>query len=89
MTASHAKEPLVIGWIDATLASSLLRDAVPVRSGRRAAVLSLSRFWQFLRSIAGMRGKPLARADGPDQPPEGPLANTIWDDPSLWLLMMH
>jgi hypothetical protein len=36
-----------------------------------------------------MRGKPLARADGPDQPPEGPLANTIWDDPSLWLLMMH
>lgn len=89
MSASQANEPLVIGWIDATLASTLLRETDPTEQGYPAKVFSLTVIRDWLRSVVRRDDQPLVRTDGPDQSPGAPLANTIWDDPTLWMLMMH
>jgi hypothetical protein len=89
MSANQVKEPPVIGWIDGTLGSALLRETDPTEQGYPAKVFSLTVIRDWLRSVVRRDDQPLARTDGPNQSPGAPLANTIWDDPTLWMLMMH
>jgi hypothetical protein len=68
--------------------------APPRGWGARLAMLApvataLPRARQFL---AAHKGNPRKRpaASGPQEPPdEQPEADRIWDDPAIWMLMMH
>ena len=43
---------------------------------------------QFLDALRGFWRKPPS-GGGPDEPEEEQATGSIWDDPALWLLLMH
>jgi hypothetical protein len=45
---------------------------------------------QFLDTLRGTHKKRPAGSGGPGKPPEAdPVSYGPWDDPALWMLMMH
>lgn len=45
---------------------------------------------QLLEALKGMRHRRRPRSTGPEEPPEEhTVADSIWDDPSFWMLMLH
>ena len=45
---------------------------------------------QFLDALRGTHRKRSAGSGGPGEPPEvDPEPGNHWDDPALWMLMMH
>jgi hypothetical protein len=83
--SANPKAFAVIGCTDAPLAStwprSLFADPKPGRTRTRIR--------RFFASIDGRGAKIRAGTGGPGEPPEEPLHYTVWDDPALWMLMMH
>jgi hypothetical protein len=88
MSANRPKALAVIGCTDAPLAStwprSLFADPKPSLAGSVR-----TRIRRFFASIDGRGTKTRAGTGGPGEPPEEPLHYTVWDDPALWILMMH
>ena len=89
MSANRPKALAVIGWPDALLASTWPRSLFAGPSKPSLAASARIRIRRFFVSIDGRGTKTRARTGGPDEPPEEPLHNTVWDDPALWMLMMH
>ena len=48
-----------------------------------------ARMRDFWRKIHDGHGKPPSSGGGPDGPSEQPSSNSPWDDPALWMLMLH
>jgi hypothetical protein len=49
---------------------------------------ALFRIREFLAAFKDRRPKPPA-GGGPDEPSEDPPRDNLWDDPALWMLMLH
>jgi hypothetical protein len=88
MSAIHSRADAMIGWTDDRVLLSpralffrLLEAGLPVAS--------LARIRQFFDDIRGGRGKPPGTGGGPGESPEEPGHDSPWDDPALWMLMMH
>ena len=89
MSANDPKTVAVIGWTNAPLVSTWPRRLFarpPKRSLAASARLIIRRLFA---TINGGGTKPRAGTGGPGQQLEEPLSNTVWDDPALWMLMMH
>lgn len=57
--------------------------------GARAAA-ALLRVLHLLELVKDMRLRHPVGSGGPETPPQdNPEYSSIWDDPALWLLMMH
>ncbi len=84
MSATHSKAAAMIDWTTGPAASlprnlfSRLLDASP-----------LTRIRQFFIGARHRRIKPPATGGGPGESPEEPPHDALWDDPALWMLMMH
>jgi hypothetical protein len=89
MSANHPKALPVIGWANAPLASTWPRSLFARSSKPNLAASARIRIRRFFLSIDGRSAKTRAGTGGPGEPPEEPLHNTVWDDPALWMLMMH
>jgi hypothetical protein len=89
MSANHPKALAVIGWTDAPLASTRPRSLFADPSKPSFAVRARTGIRRFFATIDGRGAKTPAGTGGPGAPPEEPLSNTVWDDPALWMLMMH
>jgi hypothetical protein len=54
------------------------------------AATALLRARRLLEAFNGPRREPPYGGGGPQTPPEDqPQYDSIWDDPALWMLMMH
>jgi hypothetical protein len=52
--------------------------------------MALLRARQLLEAFKGKRPEPPGGGGGPEKPSEDhPQYDSIWDDPVLWMLMMH
>jgi hypothetical protein len=89
MSANHPKALAVIGWTDAPLASTWPRSLFADPSKPGFAARARAGIRRFFATIDGRGTKTPAGTGGPGAPPEEPLSNTVWDDPALWMLMMH
>jgi hypothetical protein len=89
MSTNHPKALAVIGWTDAPLASIWPRSLFADPSKPSFAARARTRIRRLFASIDGRGTKTPAGTGGPGAPPEEPLSNTVWDDPALWMLMMH
>lgn len=88
MGARHASAKLA-SPSDAFLPSIVIRDVLPAQPRCGITTSALLCLREFFRPIANKAGKPLDRTDGSDQLPEETSYDSIWDDPSLWMLMIH
>jgi hypothetical protein len=67
----------------------LLHDRAPRRAGLGGVAAGLSRVWQWLDGDQRRR-RQRPPGNGGSQPPEDhPRETSIWDDPNLWMLMIH
>jgi hypothetical protein len=89
MSANHPKALAVIGWTDPPLASTWPRSLFADPSKPSFAARARTRIRRFFATTDGRGTKTPAGTGGPGAPPEEPLSNTVWDDPALWMLMMH
>lgn len=89
MSPRHANAELVSFRSDALLPSIAIRDVLPAQQRCGITASALMRFRELFKPIAGKAGKSLDWTDAPDQLPEAPSYDSVWDDPSLWMLMMH
>jgi hypothetical protein len=89
MSANHPKALAVISWANAPLASTWPRSLFVRPSKPNLAASARIRIRRFFLSIDGRGAKTRAGTGGPGEPSEEPLHNTVWDDPALWMLMMH
>ena len=44
---------------------------------------------QFLQMLGGTQRQRPERSGDPGEPPEGNPAYNDWDEPALWIMMMH
>ena len=44
---------------------------------------------ELLMAVKRLRVRPPHPPGGPQQPPEGLRRQSYWDDPALWMLMLH
>ena len=88
MSATHSKTVAMIDWTDGRLPLSprslFLRL---LESG--LTVTSLARIRNFIEGINGRRAIPPGIGGDPGESPEDPPRESLWDDPALWMLMMH
>jgi hypothetical protein len=89
MSTNRPKTLAVIGWANAPLASAWPRSPSADPPKPSLAASARIRIRRFFLSIDGRGTKTRAGTGGPGEPPEEPLHNTVWDDPALWMLMMH
>jgi hypothetical protein len=89
MSANHPKALAVIGWTNAPPASTWPRSLFADPSKPSFASRARLRIRRFFATIDGRGAKTYAGSGGPGEPSEEPLRNTVWDDPALWMLMMH
>jgi hypothetical protein len=89
MSANRPKALAVIGWTDAPLAFTWPRSPFAGPSTPSLAARAWIGIRRFFASVDGRGAQKRAGTGGPGEPPEEPLRNTVWDDPALWLLMMH
>ena len=69
--------------------SMLPRSAFSRRLEASFKVSPLVKIRKFFEDISARRAKPPANCGGPGQPPEEPAHDSPWDDPAIWMLMMH
>jgi hypothetical protein len=73
--------------------SSLSSAVLPLGGGANLAArasAALLRARQLLELVKGKRRQHPVGSGGPETPPQdNPECSSIWDDPALWLLMMH
>jgi hypothetical protein len=50
---------------------------------------SLVKIRKFFKSIDDRRAKSRRKCGGPGEPPEDQALETLWDDPALWVMMLH
>jgi len=78
------------GWSGAPLALVPPRDLATNPPARGPVAAALLKTRQFLEAL---KGAPRKRpgSGGPQEPPEDhPAADSIWDDPLLWMMLaMH
>ena len=89
MSANCPKALAVIDWIDAPLASTWQRNLLAGPSKPSLTARARIRIRRFFASVDSRGIQTRAGTGGPGEPPEEPLRNTVWDDPALWMLMMH
>jgi hypothetical protein len=78
----------VVGWPALPLASR--RGLNPNLAALRSAASALHRGRRLLETLDRAWRKRFAGNGGPQMPPEDrPTSDSIWDDPMLWMLMMH
>ena len=87
MSANRPKALAVIGCTDVPLASTWSRSLFASPSSLAAS--ARTRIRRFFASIDGRGPKTRVGTGGLGEPPEEPLHYTVWDDPALWMLMMH
>lgn len=86
MTMTRGRAIAVSGWRDKPIAAQApLKRYSGVPEGRRAAAM-LTRLRELVRRIRGDRPR---RPGGPREPEENPRRESHWDDPALWMLMLH
>ena len=89
MSANRPKALAVIGCTDAPLASTWPRSLFADPSTPGLVARARIGIRRFFASVDGRGPQTRTRTGGPGEPPEEPLHNTVWDDPALWMLMMH
>ena len=89
MSASRPKALAVIGCTDVPLASTWRRSLFAYPSKPSLAASAQTGIRRFFASIDRRGPKTRAGTGGPGELPEEPLHYTVWDDPALWMLMMH
>jgi hypothetical protein len=89
MSTNCPKALAVIDWIDTPLASTWPRNLLAAPSKLSLTARARIRIRGFFASIDGRGIQTRAGTGRPGEPPEEPLRNTAWDDPALWMLMMH
>jgi hypothetical protein len=89
MSANRPKAFAVIGGTDVPLPSTWPRRPFAYPSKPSLAASARTRIRRFFASIDGRGPKTHAGTGGPGELPEEPLHYTVWDDPALWMLMMH
>jgi hypothetical protein len=89
MSANRPKALALIGSTDVPLAFTWPRSLFAGPSTPGLAARARTRIRRFFASVDGRGAQTRAGTGGPGDPPEEPLRNTVWDDPALWLLMMH
>lgn len=89
MSANCLKALAAIGWLDAPLASTWSRSLFAGPSTPGLAVRARIGIRRFFASVDSRGIQTRAGTGGPGEPPEEPLHYTVWDDPALWMLMMH
>jgi hypothetical protein len=88
MSTNHSTAIGMLGWTDALPARVLPRNSFLRLSGLGFAATALFRIREFLAAFKDRRPKPPA-GGGPEEPAEEPPRDTLWDDPALWMLMLH
>jgi hypothetical protein len=78
----------MLGWTDTPPARAFPRNPFSGLLEFGFAATALFRIREFLELLKGRRPKPPA-GDGPEESPEDPSRDTLWDDPALWMLMLH
>ena len=77
------------GASSSSLPSAVLPHGSSANLGARATAVLL-RVRHLLELVKGTRRQHLVGSGGPETPPQdNPESSSIWDDPALWLLMMH
>jgi hypothetical protein len=77
-------------WSAAPLAFRPPRGLAESLAALGPAATARIRARQFLDALRGMHRKRPSGGGGPGEPPEtGPAPFSCWDDPALWMLMMH
>ena len=89
MSANRPKALAVIGWTDVPLASTWSRNLLAGLLKPSLAARARTRIRGFFASVDGRGAQTRAGIGGPAEPSEEPLHYTVWDDPALWMLMMH
>jgi hypothetical protein len=88
MSANHSTAIGMLGWTDALPARVLPQNSFLRLSGLGFAATALFRIREFLAAFKDRRPKPPA-GGGSEEPAEEPPRDTLWDDPALWMLMLH
>lgn len=88
MSANYQTASAVEGWPE------LAPVLAPLRRGGAAlpgmALTAFLRVRQLLEAFRRPHREPPGGGGGPETPPEDqPQYDSIWDDPVLWMLMMH
>ena len=89
MSAKRPNSIAVIGCGNPELALTYSRTAVFGEAGPGFIAALRVRIRNFLEEISGRRRKPPSHNGGPDEPSEDASPNSPWDDPALWMLMLH
>ena len=89
MSATHSKAAAMIAWTAGPAASISPRNLFSRLLEAGIAANSLIRIQEFFKGAYVRRAKPPATGDGPGESPQEPAHDTLWDDPALWMLMMH
>ena len=67
----------------------LLHDSTPRRAGLGPVAAALSRVRQWLDGYQRRRRQRPPGNGGSEPPEDHPRDISIWDDPNLWMLMIH
>jgi hypothetical protein len=77
-------------WSAAPLAFRPPRGLAASLTALGPAATARLRARQFLEALRGRHRKRPAKSGGPGEPPAAdPIPCSHWDDPALWMLMMH
>ena len=89
MSTNHSTAIGMVDWTDAAPpARAQPRNPFSRLSGFGSATTALFRIREFLAAFKDRRPEPPVGGD-PDEPPEDAPRANLWDDPALWMLMLH
>jgi hypothetical protein len=91
MTASRARALSLTDWGRISIADQAPLRRYPTKTERPRTGEMLARLREIVQRIQGKRRrKPTAGPPGPPkEPPQRLERESYWDDPALWMLMMH
>ena len=98
MSANLAKAMTMTGWSDAMPVGSLPRNGIAGGAAVGPVAAALHRVGELFRAIRGTRRELTPGSGGPGEPPEqrpqdddpwDDPRDSPWNDPALWMLMMH
>ena len=91
MTASRARALSLTDWGGAPIADQAPLRRYPTTPEKPRTGEMLARLREIVQRIQGKRPrKPAGGPPGaPKEPPQRSERESYWDDPALWMLMMH
>jgi hypothetical protein len=90
MTVNYQTASAIDGWPELAPPLDRTRGIGISAALSGMAATALLRARRLLEAFNGPRREPPYGGGGPQTPPEDqPQYDSIWDDPALWMLMMH